>query len=293
VLICTAVMSVSMNAAIISFNNGNASGVFSTGFSASNIALTGGAVDPHYTLIKLPNGCVGSPGFQCQESGSGTNPTPDAFGPSSYVVFGGAGTPPGFGIYPMQPGVWNIANDAANGGSGSSWIGPRASQVNPLVGGTYSNGDGVNIFASNADFYAYRMVFNLTVLGLNPATANITLGWLSDNNTAGGLNSHIRLCSIASASDPVCAAGVVPSSGNSGESANTLNVVNITSGFTSGLMALDFIVYNAVVGDGLNPSGLRVDIISATADDGNVPEPATVVLIGAGLAVMCFVRRRS
>jgi hypothetical protein len=95
------------------------------------------------------------------------------------------------------------------------------------------------------------MVFNLTNLGLNPATANITLGWLSDNNVAGGLNSHIRLCKVTSIFDPVCAAGEVPNSGNSGESSNALTVVNITSGFTSGLMALDFIVYNAVVPTGL------------------------------------------
>lgn len=269
-LACTAVMAASMNAAIVSFN-GVTNGVFSTGFNASNTLLSGGAVDPHYTLIKLPTGCSG---VACQE-----NSTPgDLFGPASYVVLGPNGT------YPLN-GAW------PNNDSDSQWIGPRADQTNPVQGGTtFPN---VNIFASTTDFFVYRMVFDLTALGLNPATANIQLAWLSDNNTNGGaLTSQIRMCGVASASDPVCSAGsAVANSTNAGQSSLTLTPVTISSGFTSGLMALDFVVYNADAPIGwLNPSGLRVDIISATAD--NVPEPATIGLIGAGLVALGFFRRK-
>jgi hypothetical protein len=126
-----------MSAALVSFNNGNANGVFSTGSNTSNKAQTGGAAGPHYNLIKLPTGCIGASGFQCQEGGIGPTPTADQFGISTYVVRGGGGTPPGSGTYPLEPGVWDLANDAAAGGVGFSWIGPRALQINPLVGGTY------------------------------------------------------------------------------------------------------------------------------------------------------------
>jgi hypothetical protein len=266
-------MVASMNAAIVHFN-GVPNGVFSTGLSASNTLLSGGAVDPHYTLIKLPTGCSG---IACQE----TSTPGDLFGPATYVVLGPAGT------YPLN-GTWT-ANDA-----NSQWIGPRADQTNPPEG-QGSTFDTTGIFSSNDDFYVYRLVFNLTALGLNPATANIQLAWLSDNNSNGGaLTSHIRMCGISSASDPVCSAGsTVPGSTNAGQSSGTLSPVNITSGFTSGLMALDFIVYNPVVPIGWNnPSGMRVQIISATADDNAIPEPATIGLIGLGLVAIGFIRRK-
>jgi hypothetical protein len=267
------VMVASMNAAIVSFN-GVTNGVFSTGFNTSNVLLSGGAVDPHYTLIKLPTGCSG---IACQE----TSTAGDLFGPATYVVLGPAGT------YPLN-GTWT-ANDG-----NSQWIGPRADQTTPPEGqGSTFNTTG--IFSSNDDFYVYRMVFNLTALGLNPATANIQLAWLSDNNTNGAsLSSHIRMCGIASASDPVCSAGsTVAGSTNAGQSSGTLTPVSITSGFTSGLMALDFVVYNPVVPVGWNnPSGMRVQIVSATADDGAIPEPATIGLIGLGLVALGFIRRK-
>jgi hypothetical protein len=58
-------------------------------------------------------------------------------------------------------------------------------------------------------------------------------------------------------------------------------------------MALDFIVYNPVVPIGWNnPSGMRVQIISATADDNAIPEPATIGLIGLGLVAIGFIRRK-
>jgi hypothetical protein len=269
--------SVAFSASAASFMN-VANGVWSTGFNNSAVILGSGAVDPHYTLIKLPAGCAGN--LSCSEDGTLGN----AFGPGTYVVMGPNGT------YPLN-GAW-LAND-----SNSLWLGPRADQRTPFVGGiTWPN---VEIFGHNTDFYVYRMVFNLTLLGLNPASAVINLSWLSDNNN-GVPNtnaSHIRLCGIASASDTnPCASGTaITNSGNAGQGAPALTNVIIAHGsnnatFVDGYMALDFVVYNEFLASGFNPSGLRVQINSAIAD---VPEPATLALMAAGLMGLGLMRRKS
>ena len=265
-------LSASAHAAIIDFNS-TLNGVYSTGFNTSGNLLSSGAADPHYVLIQTPAGCSG---VTCQES-SGPG---DFFGPGTYVVMGPNGT------FPLQSGVW-LQNDA-----NSQWIGPRADQTTATVGGsTFPNTD---IFASDTDFYVYRTVFNLTGLGILPATAAIQLAWGSDDSSAAANNSHIRLCAITSIGDPVCGSGAtVAGSTNTGFSA--LTTVNINSGFTAGLMALDFVVYNQVVTSGtVNPSGVRVDIISATGSDqlNAVPEPSTALLLGLGAAGLFSFRSR-
>lgn len=251
-----------------------ANGVWSTGVSSGGTQLPSsnfGVVDPHYRLAQIPDGC------------SGTNCLDDyftAFGPETFVVMGPAGT------YPLD-GTW-LANNA-----NSLWIGPRSNQTNPSLPFN-------EIYASSTSPYVYRQVFDLTALGLNPATASILLGWLSDNNSAFGLSfSQIRLCSVASITDPVCSSlSTVTGSTNAGEGAASLTSVSLTNGvngvtFSAGLMALDFVVYNQYIFSGANPSGLRVEIVSATADaaDNPVPEPATMVLIGAGLIGLGALRR--
>ena len=156
---------------------------------------------------------------------------------------------------------WASTNDLNSG-----WIGPRANQTNPVTGGTtFPN---VEIFGAPGSPYVYRMVFNLTALGLNPLTANIQLGWISDGNSG----SQIRLCSIASAADPVCAAGTtITASSNTGPTDPLFSSVSIQHGFgnanfTAGLMALDFIVPHTPLAPGqLNPSGVRVKIFFASA----------------------------
>lgn len=98
-----------------------ANGVWSTGLSATGTPLAGGSVDPHFVLIG-PAGCTPA-NVACQEDIVG-----NVFGPSSYVVQGPNGT------YPLN-GAWATANSAT-----SQWIGPRADQTNPAVGGaTFPN----------------------------------------------------------------------------------------------------------------------------------------------------------
>ena len=250
--------------------DGVANGVASTGFSNGGALLAPGSLDPRYALIHVPSGCTG---VTCQEA------ILDPFGPSTWVVLGPNGT------YPLN-GTWG--SDDAN----SQWIGPRADQTNPETGGSIF--PYVEVFASDTDFYAYRLVFNLTMLGLDPTTADIQLAWASD----AGVDSAIRLCGVSSILDPVCAAGTaITGSANGGPM--SLTTVSIVQGvdnafFSNGLNALDFIIYNPTLSEGtLNPSGLRVDIISATTSDSprQVPEPDTIWLLAAGLGTLIAGRR--
>lgn len=118
-------------------------------------------------------------------------------------------------------------------------------------------------------------------------TASIPLRWLSDE----AVNARIRLRWVRAPGDPVCAAGTaVPGSGNPGQTSSSLSSpVIIDSGFTSGLMALDSVVCNAALDEGLNPTGLRVQILSATGSDiehTSTPEPSPLVLSGIASLVL-------
>jgi len=248
-----------------------ANGVWSSGFSSGGSLLpqnVQNTLDPHFSLIQLPAGCSG---ISCTQDGT----TP--FNNSTFVVNGPAP------VFPFD-GSW-MANT-----SSSAWIGPRSDQGNPTV--PNSNFPNVGIFANNNSPYVYRTLFNLGALGLNPLTAAIALAWQSDNFE----NSQIRLCSVATATDPVCdAAFAIAGSGNAGHNVALTNVnlqhgVNAT--FSSGWMALDFIVYNTEITSGRNPSGMRVQITSATADTADVPEPTTALLVGVALIAIGIRRRR-
>lgn len=252
---------------------GTANGVYNTAVNSANVVLAGASIDSHYILIKTPTGCSG---ITCTDDAN------TSFGPDSYVLIDG---------YPTFGGSPWLANDTT-----SKWLGPRSNQTNPEVGG--ATRDTTSIFASDTDFYVYRMVFNLTALSLNPATANIQLRWASDNSGAPSgaqsVDSHIRMCGIANANDttPCSAGSQVANSVSLGFS--SYKTVTISSGFTSGFMALDFVVYNSVVPSGQgNPSGFRVEVLSATATPTTTPEPATFALIGGALAGLALLRRRS
>jgi hypothetical protein len=125
----------------------------------------------------------------------------------------------------------------------------------------------------------------LAALGLTaPGFYTINLGWLSDNNqnSTGSLTSGILLNGTP-----------VAGSGNAGQAAASLTPVTINGTYSgSGVVNLDFVVYNLVyTGPGFNPSGLRVQINSATATD--IPEPATFTLLAAGLiGIGLFTRRK-
>jgi hypothetical protein len=254
-------LAVSGNA--VTFKN-VANGVWNTGLTNAAALLTAPSADSHYVLI-APDGCsVPNPPASCT-----------GFGPNAVLVVG-----------PPTNGTWPGGN-----GAESQWIGPVEQQ-----GAVGNNG----IFNSSTDFYVYRLIFNLALAGLDQLTANMSLRWTADNNvnstSTPTQNSHVRLCAIPDPSNrTVCGVGTAIANSQPGaENTNPFTnapVVNINStAFQLGYMALDFVVYNSPIAFGENPTGLRVEFL--TADAGPVPEPMTLGMMGLGLLGLGLWSRR-
>jgi hypothetical protein len=283
--IATGLCAVTSYGTTIDFKNVT-NGVWNTGIVSNAALVTPGEFDPHYVLIP-PASCT-SGNIQCQEAAN------DLFGPRSYVVLGPNGT------YPVN-GAWPYGHDTSAGANSTQWIGPRPNQVTPIVGGGpgFNN---VNPFASATEFYVYRVNFNLNMLGLTSGTYSIQLKWLSDNpnNTDSSQAplppqqlSHIDVCNTTGLNDAGAGTGCsTVATGNPGQTAAAFgSTVTINGAVASGWQSLDFIVFNSVVpNQDANPTGLRVQIVSATASD--VPEPATFGLIAVALLGLGAYSRR-
>jgi len=251
------------SALAVSFKN-TANGVWSTGLDNAAVVLAGNTADSHYFLIQ-PAGCSAIPApANCA-----------GFGPNAITVIGPPDTPGN---------IWTV-NDA-----NSKWVGPIGNQASV---------QNDTIFNSTTDYYVYRLFINFASLGLYGNTASVQLRWLSDNNVNSvntpSQQSHIRVCAAANPGSPVCDAATRVTGSNSGPE-NTVNFSSqapVTIGpsyFTAQQMALDFVVFNSPIAFGANPTGLRVEILSATADP--VPEPATLSMMGLALIGLGFIARR-
>lgn len=111
--------------------------------------------------------------------------------------------------------------------------------------------------------YDYRLTFTIDATE-NPSTAMLSGMWASDNDACITLNG-------ANTGD--CLGGGVFAS---------LTAFSISSGFTTGLNTLDFIVDNTG-----GPTGLLVEIggnVSGLGTTPAVPEPSSLFLLGTGLA---------
>lgn len=114
--------------------------------------------------------------------------------------------------------------------------------------------------------YDYQTTFSLG--GLNPSTAQLSGMWTSDNDACIDLNG---------VSTGICTAFA---------GFGSLHAFTITSGFTSGVNKLDFIVDN-----GGGPTGVFAQV-SGTASSSAVPEPSLVSLVAIALLGLCGVFRR-
>lgn len=141
----------------------------------------------------------------------------------------------------------------------SKWIAPAANQI-----------------TAGAGNYIYQTTFDLT--GFSPSTASITGRWAANDM---GLDILINGLSTGQTTG------------------GTFNPFAISTGFISGINTLDFLVLNDPSILGLNPTGLRVEFLSATALSASgtptsvVPLPAAAWLLGSGLVgLFSFARRK-
>lgn len=140
----------------------------------------------------------------------------------------------------------------------SAWIGPNNPNDDPTSPTVEVDGP--------IGMYVYRTTFDLT--GFVPGTASLLGQWSMDD-----LGVNIRINGV--------------STGNTAPDPGfmTFSTFSINSGFIAGVNTLDFIVNN----DG-GPTGLRVEVAgTATAQ---APEPGSLLLLGAGFAGLCMLRRR-
>ena len=134
----------------------------------------------------------------------------------------------------------------------STWIGPDS---DGSLNGPVGN-------------YDYQTTFDLT--GFDPLTASITGQWSMDNAAVDILINGVSISPT-------------------GSDFTSWTAFSVNSNFVAGINTLDFVINNAG-----GPTGLRVEM-SGTAEPAGtdpVPEPATMILLGAGLSVLGVLRHR-
>jgi len=186
--------------------------------------------------------------------------TPGLIDPN-WILVGGdynasvvTGSPAGF---PFPNWLPNDAN--------SQWIAPQAAYA---VGPPPTNdpeGD-----------WIFRTTFTIED-GMDPMTASITGRWLADNQ---GIDIYLNsVIYTPTQSTPL------------NVFATTWTAFSISGGsglFQTGLNTLEFIVQNNDAAQG-GPVGLRVEMEGEVSE---IPEPATIGLLGAGLLALGLIRRR-
>jgi len=119
---------------------------------------------------------------------------------------------------------------------------------------------------------SYSLIYRTTVdlTGFDASTAIINGRWATDNT-----GTDILLNGV--------------STGQTSSTFLSYASFALTSGFVSGLNTIDFAWTNIS-----GPGGVRVEFTSADASPigGAVPEPASLALMGAGLAALAYFRRR-
>ena len=138
-----------------------------------------------------------------------------------------------------------------------------------------NNATGTNGWMGDWVFFIFRQTFDLT--GYDAASADLQFQWAADDSGEGFADRGTWIPKFS-----LNGGSFIEYPGSPTPTYNYSSVVDLSSGFVSGINTIDFYVEGNAVTDGF---ALKTKSFTANGAGANpVPEPATMLLFGIGIA---------